>query len=166
MTVPWDENGVATGDLMRYPRNTANCQMDTMTAQAAPSTYRSVLLVDDDLGLLDALEGAFKEAGDLKIVALAKFEDAKRILRTEPFDVLVTDVRLGAFNGLQLASLARDFNPAINLIVFSGFDDPVLRQEAKRLGGVYLIKPVMSSHLLQLIHREGQAVADGPSPSN
>jgi hypothetical protein len=35
--------------------------------------------------------------------------------------------------------------------VFSGFDDPVLRQDAERLGGVYLIKPVTSGHLLQLI---------------
>lgn len=164
MADPWDVNGIATRELMRYPRSIANCQMDTMTAQSAPSTNRSVLVVDDDLALLDALEGAFKEAGGLKIVALANFEDAKRILRTETFDVLVTDIRLGAFNGLQLAVLARDFNPAINVIVFSGFDDPVLRQDAERLGAVYLIKPVMSSHLLQLIR--GEAVADGPSPSN
>ena len=125
--------------------------MKTMTAQDAPTSNRSILVVDDDLVLLDALEGAFKEAGDLKVAALANFEDAKRLLRSETFDVLITDVRLGAFNGLQLAVLARDFNPAIQLIVFSGFDDPVLRQDAEQLGALYLIKPVMSSHLIDLI---------------
>ena len=125
--------------------------MKTMTAEDAPTTNRRILVVDDDLVLLDALEGAFKEAGDLKVVALANFEDAKRLLRSETFDVLITDVRLGAFNGLQLAVLARDCNPAIQLIVFSGFDDPVLRQDADNLGALYLIKPVMSSHLIDLI---------------
>ena len=132
-----------------------------MTAHHAPTSNRSILVVDDDLVLLDALEGAFKEAGDLKVVALANFEDAKRLLRSERFDVLITDVRLGAFNGLQLAVLARDFNPAIQLIVFSGFDDPVLRQDAERLGALYLIKPVMSSHLLELIR--GGAMTDESS---
>jgi two-component system response regulator YesN len=72
-------------------------------------------------------------------------------LHTDRFDVLITDVRLGAFNGLQLAVLARDQNPEIQLIVFSGFDDPVLRQEAERLGAVYLVKPVTSRQLLELI---------------
>lgn len=120
--------------------------------QASSPESRSILVVDDDLTLLDALEAAFKEAGDLKISALASFDDAKRILRTEPFDVLITDVRLGAFNGLQLAVQARDVNPRIRLIVFSGYDDPVLRQDAERLGAVYLIKPVSIDHLLRLIH--------------
>lgn len=122
-----------------------------MTAQPAPSSKRSVLVVDDDIELLDALEEAFNEAGDLKTMALANFDDAKRTLRNEKFDVLITDVRLGAFNGLQLAVVARDSNPSVQLIIFSGFDDPVLRQDAERLGATFLTKPVMSSRLLQLI---------------
>ena len=69
--------------------------------------------------------------------------------------MLITDVRLGAFNGLQLAVLARDYHPNIQLIVFSGFDDPVLRQDAEGLGATYLIKPVMISQLLQLIRNPG-----------
>lgn len=135
-----------------------------MTAHAARPSNRSILVVDDDLVLLDALEGAFKEAGDLKVVALANFEDAKRLLRSETFDVLITDVRLGAFNGLQLAVLARDVNPATQLIVFSGFDDPVLRHDAEQIGALYLTKPVMCSQLLGLIR--GGAGADGNSPSD
>jgi two-component system response regulator YesN len=111
----------------------------------------SILIVDDDLPLLEALERAFKEANQQQVVALASFQEAKSALRAQHFDVLITDVRLGAFNGLQLAGLAREIHPDIRLIVFSGFDDPVLRQDAERLGGVYLVKPVTSSYLLTLI---------------
>jgi two-component system response regulator YesN len=112
---------------------------------------RRILIVDDDLSLLDALERALKQTGELEVAALANFADARRALHTNSFDVLITDVRLGAFNGLQLAVLGADLNPGIQLIVFSGFDDPVLRTEAERLGAVYLLKPVTSRQLLDLI---------------
>jgi DNA-binding NtrC family response regulator len=122
-----------------------------MIAEQAAVSKTSILIVDDDLSLLDALESALKQAGHQEVVALGGFADARRVLHTDRFDVLITDVRLGAFNGLQLAVLARDQNPGIQLIVFSGFDDPVLRQEAERLGAVYLVKPVTSRQLLELI---------------
>jgi DNA-binding NtrC family response regulator len=122
-----------------------------MSIDTQSPSNRSILIVDDDLALLDALDRAFREAGEKSVVALSDFGAAKRTLRTSKFDVLVTDVRLGPFNGLQLAVLAKDINPEIQLIVFSGFDDPVLRQDAERLDATYLVKPVMSSQLLQLI---------------
>jgi DNA-binding response OmpR family regulator len=41
-----------------------------------------------------------------RIVACDTFEKARQALKDEPFDALITDVRLGAFNGLQLAVMA------------------------------------------------------------
>jgi two-component system response regulator YesN len=122
-----------------------------MAVERPEGSKHTILIVDDDLSLLDALERALKQDVKADVVALGSFADARRALHTDRFDVLITDVRLGAFNGLQLAVLARDQNPSIQLIVFSGFDDPVLRQEAERLGAVYLVKPVTSRQLLELI---------------
>lgn len=122
------------------------------TSQGGPP--QRVLVVDDDRTLLGALHRALEEAGE-NVVASATFEDARRVLRTGSFDVLITDIRLGAFNGLQLAVMARDLNPSLRVIVFSGFDDPVLRAEAEHLGGQYLVKPVSSADLLSLIRRRG-----------
>lgn len=113
---------------------------------------RRVLIVDDDLSLLAAIERAFQDAGE-NVVATSTFEEARRVLRDQAFDVLVTDIRLGAFNGLQLAVIARHSYPSIRLLVFSGFDDPVLRAEAEHLGAQYLVKPVTSAHLLSLIRQ-------------
>ena len=110
------------------------------------------LIVDDDINLLQALERAFHEAGN-DVVACSTFTDARNVLRAQSFDSVVTDVRLGEFNGLQLAVVARDANPDVRLIVFSGFDDPVLRAEAERLGASYVVKPVTSKHLLSLLER-------------
>jgi DNA-binding NtrC family response regulator len=119
---------------------------------SAPPASRTVLIVDDDLSLLDALERAFVEAGE-EALARGSFEEGRQALRERRFDVLLTDVRLGAFNGLQLAVLARDLWPDIRLLVFSGYDDPVLRAEAEHVGATYLVKPVSSVTLLEMVRR-------------
>ena len=110
---------------------------------------RRILLVDDHEDLVDGLESIFRGAGH-DAIACASFEVAQQLLRTTAYDVLITDVRLGAFNGLQLALLARDLYPRIRLIVFSGFDDPVLRAEAEQIGAVYMVKPVTGSVLVEV----------------
>ena len=99
--------------------------------------------------LLEAVERGFREAG-WDVVACSTFEEGREALRTQRFAGLLTDVRLGAFNGLQLAVVARDLRPDMKLIVYSGFDDPVLRAEAERIHAVYLLKPISSAQLVQL----------------
>jgi two-component system response regulator YesN len=121
-----------------------------MTQPNSSPRPRNVLIVDDDIVLLDALERAFREAGE-RAIACGSFEEARRVVRDQTLDALITDVRLGAFNGLQLAVMARDIQPNIQVIVFSGFDDPVLRADAERIGATYLVKPVPSSYLIQLL---------------
>ena len=112
-----------------------------------------ILIVDDDPSLLEALERSFIEAGE-DVVAHDSFEEARRVLQTTRFDALITDVRLGAFNGLQLAVIGRDTYPDIRVIVFSGFDDPVLRTEAEHVGATYMVKPVTGAKLLQVLRNE------------
>lgn len=120
--------------------------------EAGSDRPQRVLLVDDEPGLLEAIRMAF-ESASREVIACRTFEEARDKLLHEYFDCLVTDVRLGAFNGLQLAVIARDRNEEIGIVVFSGFDDPVLREEAEHLGAAYLVKPVSSERLLELVDR-------------
>jgi two-component system response regulator YesN len=113
---------------------------------------RRVLVVDDDLGFLEGIEMALTNPGQ-EVHAYASFEEARTALRTTAFDALLTDVRLGAFNGLQLALIARTDNPHIRIIVISGIDDPVLRDEAAAMGAEYLVKPVTAQLLQSVLDR-------------
>jgi DNA-binding NtrC family response regulator len=121
------------------------------SADSATAKLR-LLIVDDDVSLLDAMERALRDSLRL-VVACDSFEKARQMLKDQPFDALITDVRLGAFNGLQLAVMARDMYPNMRLIVFSGFDDPVLRADAEQIGAAYLVKPVASVDLLKLLEK-------------
>ena len=123
----------------------------THAAAVELTTRRQILLVDDDESLLDAFARALGAEARYEVVACATFEEARRRLRERSFDVLLTDVRLGAFNGIQLVVLAKDMNPATQLVVFSGFDDEVLRAEAQHMGATYLVKPVSPAQLVELI---------------
>jgi len=121
------------------------------SADSATAKLR-LLIVDDDVSLLDAMQRALRDSLRL-VVACDSFEKARQILKDQTFDALITDVRLGAFNGLQLAVMARDMHPNMRLIVFSGFDDPVLRADAEQIGAAYLVKPVASMDLLKLLEK-------------
>ncbi len=107
-----------------------------------------VLLVDDDLEVVHTLREILESAG-YRALAATSFEDGRRLLADQPPpDVLITDVRLGMFNSLQLAVL----RPArTGVIVISGFADPTLESETRRLGGVYLLKPIKATVLLDTI---------------
>jgi len=121
------------------------------SADSATAKLR-LLIVDDDVSLLDAMQRALRDSLRL-VVACDSFEKARQMLKDQTFDALITDVRLGAFNGLQLAVMARDMYPDMRLIVFSGFDDPVLRADAEQIGAAYLVKPVASMELLKLLEK-------------
>ena len=114
----------------------------------------SLLIVDDDVALLKALSRFLSDSG-YNVVACSTFEGAKLQIAAVRPDIVITDVRLGAFNGLQLALLARDVRPDTRLLVFSGFDDPVLKEEARRIGATYLVKPVSGQGLLRELRGDG-----------
>lgn len=112
-------------------------------------TPSKVLVVDDDdatrLGLAELLDAAgyLTRAG-------ATFEEGLRMLRADPPDLLITDVRLGAYNGLQLILSSSRPVPAI---VITGFDDPVLEADARRQGADYVLKPVSPQVILDMVRR-------------
>lgn len=109
-----------------------------------------VLIAEDDLATLNGLAGYLRNAG-FSVIPLPTFGEAHRILPFARPDVMVADVRLGEYNGLQLAVHARTLNPTPAIIVTSGYDDPVLKAEAERLGATFLLKPFEPSRLLDLI---------------
>ena len=109
-----------------------------------------VLLVDDDPSVVSLITMAFARAGR-EAVGCSSFQEGRSRLLAEDFRCLIADVRLGEFNGLQLAVIARERRPGMGIIIFTGFDDPVLREEAAHLNARYLVKPVTSEQLLALV---------------
>ncbi len=113
---------------------------------------RRILLVDDDRQVLRGLTDMLQADG-YDIVSCDRFTDAKAYLAEQCPDLMITDVRLGAYNGLQLALYARSRHATMPVIVLTGFEDPTLREEAERSGAVFLIKPLRRDELLATMER-------------
>jgi two-component system cell cycle response regulator CpdR len=60
-------------------------------------------------------------AADREIVALASAEEALEVFRTQPFDVLITDVSLPVMSGLDLVRNVLGVNPKLAVIIASGY---------------------------------------------
>ena len=110
---------------------------------------KRALVVDDDLGLLALMTRLLAAAG-YAVETAANFTAAKQRL-SERQDVLIVDVRLEEFNGLQLAIRAHSSDATMRIVVMSGWDDPVLRAEATSIGAVFLPKPFDEQQLLRLV---------------
>jgi DNA-binding NtrC family response regulator len=109
-----------------------------------------ILIVDDDELYLEVMQELIGSAGYQPIVAKS-FEDAQRAIGNTQPDLLIVDVRLGPFNGLQLIAARQVRIPAI---VITGFDDPVLRRDAAAVGAAYVVKPVLQDQLCTLIEQQ------------
>ena len=116
------------------------------------SDLKRVIVVDDDRQVLRYLTELLQESG-YDTVSCERFLDAKGILATSRPDLLLTDLRLGAYNGLQLAIFARERHPGLPVVVLTGYEDPTLRDEAARAGASFLIKPVPRAILIEAVQR-------------
>jgi DNA-binding response OmpR family regulator len=105
------------------------------------SKPRQIVVVDDDQAVLDTLANVLKAWG-YETIPFNQFEAARTFLAQNAADILIVDVRLGKYNGLQLIHLARQLHPQMMLVAVSGYDDPVLRAAAAEAGAAYFVKPI------------------------
>jgi CheY-like chemotaxis protein len=118
----------------------------------------AILAVDNDVAALAALVDLLRGAG-YKATGAATFETARQLLETSLFDLLITDVRLRAHNGLHLVVRSQVLHRAPTAIVLSSSPDVVNETEARRLGASYLAKPVDPHTLLAFVSKTLEGAA-------
>jgi two-component system OmpR family response regulator len=107
---------------------------------------RTILVADDEPGIRSWLTRLLEDAG-YRVIAAGSVEEAKKALAGGGPELIITDVRMGAFNGLQLVAM----NPTIPAIVMTGHDDPVIEADARQLGADFILKPLDSPTLVRMV---------------
>lgn len=123
-----------------------------------------LLVVDADRDRLRTTEEILLSAGYL-VTCASSFDEAKRGLRFGPPDLLVTDVRLGAYNGVHLVVRAHTDYPSMPALVMDVHYDPVLESEANKAGAVYVGEPLDAGPLVALVSEIGQGSQSQANPS-
>lgn len=114
---------------------------------------KSILIIDDDAGMLRALEKVLTGEGATAIPAVWA-GDAIEILsaRKQPVDLVITDLRMPVLNGLTTVSAIHEVFPRLPLIVLTAFGTPDIEAECLRQGAsAFLEKPLNTAQLLEAI---------------
>jgi two-component system response regulator HydG len=116
-----------------------------------------VLIVDDEFSMAEMLAEGLSERGYEAVPVRSSNEAAKR-LGEEPFDALVTDLRMPGLDGLGLLSAARQVAPGCSVIVMTAYSTIDSAVEAIRRGAYhYLTKPFKVEELALFLERALEA---------
>ena len=114
---------------------------------------KSVLVVDDEVGMRAALEANFRRQGWRVRTASGKNE-AVAMFRAEPCPLVVTDIRMPDGDGLEVLQEVRARSPRTRVILLTAFGNIPEAVLAMRDGAIdYLIKPVAFDLLEETAHR-------------
>jgi DNA-binding NtrC family response regulator len=91
------------------------------------------------------------EAAGYRVRSARSFDEAKTLLAAECPDLLITDLRLGQYNGLHLVLRTRNAYPEMAALVTSRVADPVLEAEALRQRAHFILSPLTANQLLQAV---------------
>jgi response regulator RpfG family c-di-GMP phosphodiesterase len=82
-----------------------------------------VLYVDDEPNLCRAFARIFHDDAAVAITTAGSPDEALARLRAEPFDVVVSDLRMPGMSGLELLAAAKRAAPAARRLLVSGYAD-------------------------------------------
>jgi len=122
--------------------------------QPNPETNITVLLVEDEPSVATMMT-RYLEATGFRAVIATSIEAAQTLFRTDPPDVVVTDIFLSDGEGFSLIEALRAADPDLPIIAISGgkADFDVLAQAAKLGANFTIEKPFSPAYLVDTIDR-------------
>jgi putative nucleotidyltransferase with HDIG domain len=115
---------------------------------------KRILFVDDELQVLDGLSSALRSRRDDWTMVFAQGGlAALEHLDVEPFDVVVSDMRMPGMGGAELLQLVRQRHPETVRLVLSGHSEFEATLDAAPFAHQFLAKPCRSDELQNVIER-------------
>ncbi|HTS03818.1 MAG TPA: response regulator [Thermoanaerobaculia bacterium] len=112
------------------------------------SVPRTILLVDDDESFRARLACAFRERG-FEVSEAADGRGARDLARAEAPELAVVDLRMPGESGLEILKALLAIEPAMRIVVLTGYGSIATALEAVRMGAVhYLTKPAYPDAIL------------------
>ena len=129
-----------------------------------------ILLVDDERLLLASLTRALRvERPDWEVETASNGLEALRLLRSQPVDVLITDIQMPAMDGMALLGQVRH-DPELArlpLILISAQDDRSSIRGGMTSGADdYLTKPFSADELVQAVESRVRRLEPGEEPAS
>ncbi len=132
----------------RRPLETRQHGESLPTLQVVISNLAHLLIVDDDANTLASLARAFRMSGHEATVC-DNANRALELIKSQPFDMMLSDVVMPGKDGLALLAEIRGLDIALPVVMISGQANIDMAVRATRLGAAdFLEKPLSTDKLL------------------
>ncbi|HEY4491691.1 MAG TPA: response regulator [Acidobacteriota bacterium] len=115
---------------------------------------KNVLVVDDEIGTLLAYKKLL-QSPEVEIHTAATLQEATDYLGKNPYDVVISDLRLGGsigFEGFEVMRFAKAQNPNTAIILITAYGNAEIKRRAALLGAtLYFEKPILAADLRKAI---------------
>ena len=133
--------------LLRYTQNVLGKELGKNMVK--------ILIVDDEKierkGICFLLKQRKEE---MEILEASNGKEACELLKRQPVDILFTDVKMPFMNGIELVAKARELQPDIEMVIFSGYGEFEYARQAMKSGVYnYVLKPVDPEEFHQTVDR-------------
>lgn len=128
---------------------------------------RPILIIEDEQSIRESLVDLFDVAATT-VTAVATLEEAKTALAARPYDLILSDIRLGGKRdgGLQVMAAAGLLSPEATVIALTAFPDQGNRLASLRLGATYFLeKPADLETIASIAAKHGVASSIYPDPA-
>jgi CheY-like chemotaxis protein len=120
---------------------------ESQSMQTAPK----ILCVDDEENILSGLTRTLFDSYDVTTALSGKI--ALEIMKTETFEVIISDMRMPEMDGAEFLTKARAFAPNTTRILLTGHSDTLAAMKAINEGHIFrfLLKPCDGDYLIEHI---------------
>ena len=117
------------------------CIMAMSSPKIATDQATRLLVVDDEVTVRSTLSDLLELRG-YRVTQAASGVEALHCLQTEPYDLMILDVRMPGMNGIEVMQRAEAFQADVAIVLLTGHATLESAIAAVRLGAVdYLLKP-------------------------
>src|SRR5947209_8828136 len=120
----------------------------------------NLLIVDDEPGMRQLLSHVFGRGAGHTVRAAENGAKALELLRAEPVDLIISDVKMPDMNGIELLRRVREFLPDAGVVLMTAFATVETAREAFKLGADdFIQKPFDVDELKLIVERALEKLA-------
>lgn len=110
-----------------------------------------ILIIDDEENICQSCLKILSKMGWHAEYAVTGY-DALKLLEKEPFEVVITDLKMSSMGGMEVLSRVKDLSPDTMVIVITGYATVSSAVEVMKMGALdYLPKPFTPDELRAVV---------------
>ena len=114
----------------------------------------NILIVDDELDMLELLELIITDRTDYRVITTSEPQMATQLMREQPVDLVITDLRMPEMDGLELIEKIKQWDDQIPFIIITAYGTMESAMEALRQGALdYITKPFRREQILLTVEK-------------